>query len=229
MIRRLVYTFLGLGSVVLVIGGAGFGWLWATLPETDGTIEVPVLELPVQVYRDDSGIAHIFAQSSRDAYFALGFVHAQDRLWQMETMRRFGAGRLAEILGPAALASDKWMRTLGLYRLAERQVEDLSEPVRTALNLYAAGVNARIAHSRRLPWGVASLEFAFLGYTPEPWQPADSLVWGKIIAARLGGIGRDEILRTRLARKLAPARVGELWPLYPDDAPGTIEEALATP
>ena len=227
MMRRLVYAILGLGSVVLVIGGAGFGWLWATLPETDGTIEVPVLEQPVEVYRDDSGIAHIFAKSSRDAYFALGFVHAQDRLWQMETMRRFGAGRLAEVLGPAALASDKWMRTLGLYWLAERQVEDLSKPVLTALNLYAAGVNARIAHSRRLPWGVPALEFAFLGVTPEPWRPADSLVWGKIMAVRLGGNWRDEILRTRLARNLAPARVGELWPLYPDDAPGTIEEALA--
>jgi penicillin amidase len=138
-------------------------------------------------------------------------------------MRRLGAGRLAEVLGPRALPTDKWMRTLNLYRLAEEQYAGLAEPVRTALNLYAAGVNARIKHSRRFPWGRAALEFTLLGFEPEPWKPADSLVWGKIIASRLGGNWRDEILRARLARKLTAKQVGELWPLYPADAATTIE------
>ena len=83
--------------------------------------------------RDESGIPHIFAKTENDAYFALGFVHAQDRFWQMEMMRRFGVGRLAEVLGPEAVASDKWMRTLGLYRLAEKMVEQMSEPMRQSL------------------------------------------------------------------------------------------------
>ncbi len=220
MMRALKFLILSLLTILLLVGG-GAVWLWGTLPDTDATVEVPVLESPVQVLRDEAGIPHIFAKSSPDAYFALGYVHAQDRLWQMEMMRRTGAGRLAEVLGPRALSSDKWMRTLGLYRLAEQQYAILSEPVRTALNLYAAGVNARIAHSRRMPWGVPALEFALLGFSPEPWKPADSLVWGKIMAQRIGGNWRDEILRARLARKLTPKQVGELWPLYPDDAPLT--------
>ena len=177
--------------------------------------------------RDESGIPHIFAKTENDAYFALGFVHAQDRFWQMEMMRRFGAGRLAEVLGPEAVASDKWMRTLGLYRLAEKMVEQMSEPMRQSLIHYAAGVNARLKRSQSLPWGVAAPEFALFRYAPEPWRPADSLVWGKTMAARLGGNWRDEILRTRLARKLAPKQVGDLWPLYPDDVPRTVAKAVA--
>jgi len=218
-------VFLLSGSVLAVAGGAL--WLWGTLPAIDTTTEVAVIERPVEVIRDEAGIPHIFAKSGLDAYFALGFVHAQDRFWQMETMRRLGAGRLSEVLGPRALNFDKWMRTLGLYQLAEQQVRDLSEPVRAALNYYAAGVNAQIEKAQRLPWAVAAPEFALLRYRPEPWKPADSMVWGKIMAAMLGRNWRDEILRARLARKLSPRQVGELWPLYPADAPKTIAKTAA--
>ncbi len=223
MKRFLIISVSVLASLVALTGIGGWAWLQSTLPQTEATIEVPVLESPVEVMRDETGIPHIFAKSSRDAYFALGFVHAQDRFWQMEMMRRLGAGRLAEVLGPRALPTDKWMRTLNLYRLAEAQYAGLAEPVRTALSLYAAGVNARIKHSRNFPWGQPALEFTLLGFEPEPWKPADSLVWGKIMASRLGGNWRDEILRARLARKLTAKQVGELWPLYPADAATTIE------
>ncbi len=225
--RALAFTISGLFAIILVVGAAAVAWLWGSLPDTDTTIEVVALEKPVEVMRDEAGVPHIFAESSGDAYFALGFVHAQDRFWQMEMMRRLGAGRLAEVIGPRALSSDKWMRTLGLYRLAEGHYAGLAEPVRTALNLYAAGVNASIEHSRRFPWGQPALEFTLLGFEPEPWKPADSIVWAKIMASRLGGNWRDEILRARLARKLTPKQVVELWPLYPDDAPETIEQAAA--
>ncbi|MFQ5763759.1 MAG: penicillin acylase family protein [Rhodospirillales bacterium] len=227
MKRLLTVTVLGLLAIVVAIGGTGALWLWSTLPKTDGIIEVPVIENPVEVLRDANGIPHIFAKSARDVYFALGYVHAQDRFWQMEMMRRLGAGRLAEVLGPGALASDKWMRTLGLYKLAEKQAAALSAPARLALNRYAAGVNARIERGKRLPWSVPAIEFALLRYAPEPWKPADSLVWGKIMATRLGGNWRDEVLRARLARKLKPTQVGELWPVYPADAPATVEKVAA--
>ena len=187
MKRPLIFTIFGILSLVTGVGIAGALWVWTNLPSTDTTVEVPAIEAPVDVMRDKAGIPHIFAKSSRDAYFALGFVHAQDRFWQMEMMRRFGAGRLAEVLGPEAVASDKWMRTLGLYRLAEAEIDGLPGPVREALNFYAAGVNARIERTKTLPWGVAAPELALLGYTPEPWRPPDSLVWGKIMSHRLGG------------------------------------------
>ena len=123
------------------------------------------LSAPVEILRDGHGIPHIFAQSTEDALFAVGYVHAQDRLWQMEGMRRLGAGRLAEAVGAPALKSDRFMRTLGLYRRAEEQYVYLAEDVRRALDAYAAGVNAwLLAHRGTLP-----PEFVLLGIEPEPW------------------------------------------------------------
>ena len=224
MIRFFLYSFLGLVLIVVLAAGGGWAWLQSTLPGAEEIVEVPVLEAPVDVIRDDSGIPHIFAKSGRDAYFALGYVHAQDRFWQMEMMRRFGAGRLSEIFGERALASDKWMRTLGLYRLAEQEVARLPAPIRQALTLYAAGVNARVKQSQSLPWGTPAPEFTLFRFKPEPWRPADSLVWGKIMASWLGLNWRDELLRARLARKLSPKQVGELWPVYPEGMPRTMDK-----
>ncbi len=227
MLRKLLYGVLGVAALALVVGGAAAGWVWTTLPATKGDFAVTGLDAPVEIVRDKHGVPHIYAKTARDGYFALGFVHAQDRFWQMEATRRLGAGRLAEVVGPRALESDKWMRTLGLYKLAERQFEESSDEVKSALNAYAAGVNAALAHGRAWPWSKPAIEFTVLGYTPEKWKPADSLVWGKVMATRLGGNWRDEVLRARLARKLAPQRVGQMWPLYPGDAPHTVEKLAA--
>ncbi len=227
MLRYVLFSLLGVVALVAVAAGGGAGWVWPTLPNVSGNLDVRGLEAPVEILRDRVGVPYILAKSPRDAYFALGFVHAQDRFWQMEAMRRLGAGRLAEVLGADAVASDKWMRTFGLYKLAEKQFQELSEPVKSALVVYAAGVNAQLEESRKWPWRKAALEFWLLGYEPQPWKPADSLVWGKIMAGRLGGNWWDEVLRARLARKLAPQRVGQMWPRYPDDAPNTVETVAA--
>jgi len=224
MMRFILYSLLGFFLITALAAGGTWGWLQTTLPGVAETVEVPVLETPVDIQRNKDGIPNIFAKSANDAYFALGYVHAQDRFWQMEMMRRFGAGRLSEIFGDRALASDKWMRTLGLYRLAEKEVAQLPPATRQALVVYAAGVNARIKQSQSLPWGVPAPEFAFFRFKPEPWRPADSLVWGKIMASWLGLNWRDELLRARLARKLSPQQVGELWPIYPEDMPRTLEK-----
>jgi penicillin G amidase len=223
-IRFAVLLVFGMAVSAVLGGGAWLAtslhWLWPTGENriTTPGLEQGGLEKPVQIVRDENGVPAITAETDNDAYFALGFVHAQDRFWQMEMMRRFGAGRLAEILGAPALASDKWMRTLGLYRLAERQVKDLADPVRETLEAYAKGVN----YWMQTDFGLPALEFALLRYKPEPWKLADSLVWGKIMAARLGGNWRDEVLRARMAKRIAPEKVRELWPAYPSDAPITI-------
>ena len=204
--------------LLIIVAAAGIGWLVTSLSWTSGETTVAGIAKPVDILRDDNGVPHIAAENDDDSYFALGVAHAQDRFWQMEMMRRFGAGRLAEVFGPDLVDRDKWMRTLGLYRLAEKMVEDAAPPVRSALQAYARGVN----HWRQADIGLLAPEFALFPYTPEPWKPADSLVWGKIMAARLGGNWRGEVLRAKLAKSMLPAKVRELWPAYPSDGPTTV-------
>lgn len=206
----------------LGIGGA-YVWLRGSLPQTAGTLRIAALEAPVEVRRDGDGIVTIRAQSERDAAVALGYVHAQDRLWQMDFMRRSGAGRLSEVVGPATRRLDRFMRTLGLYRVAEANVEQASPALRAVLDAYAAGVNAFMAD----PGGPLPLEFQLLRYRPEPWTPADSLVWGRLMALQLSGNWTEEILRARVARRLTPAQVADLWPAYPADAPVVLAEIAA--
>ncbi len=124
---------------------------------------------------------------------ALGYVHAQDRLWQMEMNRRIGAGRLSELLGDATLDIDKFQRTMGYYRAAEGDYAALSARSRMALDAYAAGVNAWIGEGHTLP-----PEFLLLGAKPEPWRPIDSLVWEKMMSWDLGGDYDMELLRLQL-------------------------------
>ncbi len=175
------------------------------------------------VARDGDGVPLITAADDEDAAFGLGFAHAQDRLFQMELMRRNGAGRLAELFGAQAIDTDRQMRVLGLYRLAEAELPLLSEPVRRGIEAYAAGVNAFLA-SRS---GALPPEFLLLRFAPEPWRPADSLVWGKLMDLLLAGNYRGELLRARLARTFSDEDLAFLYPEYPDDAPTTLA-ALAT-
>ncbi|MBT6087121.1 MAG: penicillin acylase family protein [Rhodospirillaceae bacterium] len=212
---KIILRFFALVGVLIVGLGA---WLATSLPWYASTIRAGGVVEPVEILRDNNAVPHIFAKTETDAYFALGVVHAQDRFWQMEMMRRFGAGRLAEVLGENVLASDKWMRLLGLYRLAEKMVEDVPPEVRAALDAYASGVNFWLQED----FGLLAPEFALFYFTPEPWKPADSLVWGKIMASQLGGNWRAEVLRARLAAKLRPEKVRELWPAYPADGPVSV-------
>jgi penicillin amidase len=215
--RRLWRILLILVAVVAMCGGSTYLWLRSSLPANSGTMTLPGLTAEVTITRDAAGVPHITAANERDAAFALGFVHAQDRLFQMDMMRRLGAGRLSEVLGRATLGTDRMMRTLGLYRAAERQFDRLSEPLRRALEAYAAGVNAYLAQRRALP-----PEYYLLATTPEPWRPADTLVWGKYMALQLSGNYRSELLHARLAAQLTPEQLAQLYPPYPNDAPVTL-------
>src|SRR3954465_9941177 len=220
MIRCILAGFLIL--LLLVLGG-GFLYLRSSLPQVEGRVTVRGLNAPVTIARDADGVPLITASDDTDAAFGLGFAHAQDRLFQMETMRRYGAGRLAEIFGTRSVGIDTQMRGLGLYRLAEASFSYLSTPMRRTLEAYAAGVNAFLATRR----GALPPEFQLLGLAPEPWRPAESLVWGKMMDLELTGNYRGELLRARLARSLSPEQLAFLYPNYPKEAPTTLAELAA--
>lgn len=208
----------------------GFGWLVFVLlllvfagvlfarkvssPVLSGSLNLRGLSGPVTITRDAWGVPHIRAKASdADAMYALGFVHAQDRLWQMEFQRRVAQGRLSEVLGEAALPQDKFLRTWGFYRAAQSALPALSARSRTLISAYTAGVNAAIAQDR-LP-----LEFRLLRFRPERWTDVDSIAWSKLLAYDLGGNWDDELTGQAVVSKLGGAALDSVLPPYPAGAP----------
>ncbi len=221
ILRWIGRGFFAAFCLVAIFGLGGFVWLKSSLPKLDGALALAGLAGPVEIVRDANGVPHIFAGQAADAYLALGYVHAQDRLWQMEMQRRAGAGRLAELVGAPGLGLDRLTRTLGLYRLAEASRAHFSPEVRAALDSYVAGVNAYIDNHK----GAWPPEYYALGTSPEPWRPADSLVWGRLMALQLATNWRSEILRARIAKRLGEARLDDLFPAYPGAGPVTLADA----
>jgi penicillin amidase len=216
--RRLFRGLLGVvGVLVLLVVGVGIAWRQASLPRIDGEQAVSGVRQATEVLRDAYGIPHIYAQSIDDAQFALGYVHAQDRLWQMEINRRVAAGRLAEIFGRPALDTDRFLRTLGVRRTAQAMYDSYSPADRRLLDAYAAGVNAFIdGQSLRAQ---LSPEFLLVNApAPEPWTPADSIAWTLMMAWDLGGNWSQELTRLRLSlRGMGSADVDQLLPPVPPD------------
>ena len=140
---RVLLTILGVVAILaLVLAGV---WLFTSqraFPRTSGTVNVPGLEAPVEIFRDPYGVPHIYAETPHDLFFAQGYVHAQDRFWQMEFSRRIGAGRLSEYFGEATVGTDTYLRTVGFARIAEQEYAEADDDMRAALDAYAAGVNA---------------------------------------------------------------------------------------
>ena len=192
--------------LVLLAAGVG-GLLWATLPPEHDQVHIPELSASVHVAFDENGVPHIRAASEADAAAALGYVHARDRLFQMELMRRAASGWLSELAGPATLPLDRMARVLGFRRRAEAELAALDPDTRSLLDAYARGVNALAAERGRF----AAPEFLVLG-RPAPWEPADSLLWGEVMAAWLSGNWREELSRASLGETLPPAKVDQLWP-----------------
>lgn len=215
-----IFISVPVGFGVLAIGLVAI--IFATEPTgTDGTSEIQTLDGPVSVLRDAHGVPHIFADTQHDAYRALGYVHAQDRFFQMELARRTAAGRLSEIIGPLGLRSDRFMRTLGIYRLAQASVETLSPPARAAVEAYVEGVNAWLSD----PATQRPAELITLGISPEPWKAADSASWVRLMALLLAGDWRTETLKAELSGILSPAQIRDLWPDEPETAPTTMAQA----
>jgi penicillin amidase len=213
-------VFLLLVLVIALAAAAGYVWLRQSLPQLEGTLTLAGLKAPLEIVRDRHGVPHIYAGSVEDAQFGLGFVHAQDRLWQMEMNRRIGSGRMSEALGAATLDADRFLRTLGVRRSADATLKHLSAAARGQLDAYAAGVNAFLAQRS----GPLPPEFLLTGISPGPWESADSIAWIKMMAWDLGGNWRSELLRMRLAKKLSTAQIGEFLPPYPGDAPLAIAD-----
>ncbi len=206
MFQSLKAAYQSVSSLVTL----GTFWLFRQpQPRYQGKLHLKGLSNPVEIFRDKWGVPHIYAKSTYDVLFTQGFVHAQERLWQMDFNRRLVAGRLSEILGPVSVPLDRWMRTLTMRRVAESEVELLDDESRSLIEAYAAGVNACIAHEP-LP-----LECRLLGYTPEPWVIADSLAWVKMMCWDLCVNWETEILRARLIAKLGPEVTASLEPDVP--------------
>ena len=223
--KKLKQLFRRAVSVALVLLlaslAAGYMGLRTSLPTVDGEIALTGLDADIEILREANGVPHIYAASEADVYFGLGFVHAQDRLWQIEMRRRMGAGRLSEILGRRSLDMDRFFRTLGIYRAAARGFKALDSDTRAAYEAYAKGVNAYL----ETRGGVLPLEFLILrAPEPEPWTPADSLVILKLMAWDLAGNWRDELLRARLASRLTAEQIADLWTPYPGDGPVALPQ-----
>jgi penicillin G amidase len=215
MIRWLRRIAVALLALLLLIAAALSIYLWRATPAHDGALRVGGLGAAVSIERDENGIPTIRAASVDDAAFGLGFAHAQDRLWQLETHRRIGSGRLAETFGPTALDNDKFLRALGVRRAAQAQWAQLGEESKRVLQAYAAGINAwqrQFMHAR-------PPEMLILGVALEDWTPVDSLAWAIMMAWDLGGNWSTELLRARLALTLPVERINQLLPPYPGEAP----------
>ena len=190
--------------------GAKYAWrrfIGRDLPPPFERLTFTGLQRPVEVLRDKWGVPHIYARSKQDLFFAQGFVHAQDRLFQMDAYRRVGLGRLSEIVGPAGLATDRVARYYGWSMAVEALVRGADEQVRRLMGAYAAGINAYIAQKPLPP------EFTLLHYRPEPWDLASTAAIGTVLAWGLSSNWETELLRLILADSLGPEKAVDLTPL----------------
>jgi penicillin amidase len=202
---------------VLLAAAASAIYVWRSFPTLDGELRVPGLSAPVQVRRDASDVTHIDAQSVADAYFALGYIHAQERSWQLEFNRRVMHGELSEVFGPATLDTDRLLRRLGIMRAAQAQWEGLPAEARALITAYANGINAfHATSSQALP-----PEFHLLGVKPGEWKPQDTVAWALMMALDLGGNWGTEFARLSALQAIGTRHLWELMPPYPGEAPAT--------
>ena len=220
--RILLRVLLALLLLVILLAAGVAGLLWSTLPSSTQEAHIPGLSAPVSITVDQDGIPRIQAANATDAAAAMGFVHARDRMFQMELMRRAASGRLSEIAGLATLQIDRMMRVLGLRARAEADLATLPPDTRAMLDAYASGVNAWIAQRGRR----AAPEFLLLG-APERWTPVDSLLWGETMGLWLSANWRTELSRQALAGKVPGWMIRELWP--PDHTVGDPAASLPAP
>jgi len=220
VLAKIILVIVGILLIVLV-AAAVFGTIQIRqpFPETEGEVVLLGLKEPVDIYRDEFGIPHIYAQNQEDMFFAQGYVHAQDRFWQMEFWRHIGQGRISEIVGEATLDSDKFVRTLGWNRMSNDTVayyEKEAPEFYAMLVSYSEGVNAYLEDNR----AELSLNYDILGlvgdpWEIEPWTPVNTISWGVVMSDVLSRDMFDEIDRATLIDEVGEATVASLFPFYP--------------
>ena len=197
-----------------------------SFPKTDGELHLANLDGAVDIYRDQMGIPHIYASSLHDLFFAQGYIHAQERFWQMDFWRHIGSGRLSEMFGESQVETDAFLRSLGWRQVAEQEFGGYTPESKAIMEAYASGVNAYLLDHQGVN---LSLEYAILRllnptYSPEPWTPIHSLTWGTAMAWDLRGNIDEEIERSILLKTLTPLQVNDLFPPYPSDHPVIVPE-----
>ena len=222
VLRGITRLFAVIGILILLLVVLVGGALWLTLPRGNQQARIPGLAAPVDISFDQDGVPRFRATTDRDAVAVLGYLHARDRMFQMELMRRAASGRLSEIAGAITLPMDRSMRTMGLRHRAASDFAALPDDARALLEAYASGVNARIEARGRF----VAPEFLILG-RPEPWLPVDSLLWAKTMGLWLSANWRTELSRLALAGRVPQRMIDELWP--PKDDAGRPEASLPFP
>jgi penicillin amidase len=226
---RIVFWIV-VAALVLLACVIGYGYHAATaaLPQLDGLVHIAGLSAPVAVTRDGHGVPTIEAASLEDLFFAQGYVTAQDRLWQMDMMRRYASGELSEILGKETLKVDREQRILGLRAAARKNLEMAPQRDRGFFDAYARGVNAFIAtHADRLP-----IEFRILGYAPKPWSAEDSVVIANQMVKDLNyHYFFDALAREKILAKLGPELTADLYVnrSFHDRPPTVMREDVTAP
>ncbi|MBI2887358.1 MAG: penicillin acylase family protein [Chloroflexi bacterium] len=220
---------LGLGLATGVAAALYYHLALRPLPRREGRVFLRGLDAPAEVLWDQWGVPHVYAQGQDDLFFLQGYLHAQDRLWQMELSRRAGSGRLSEIFGRRTLETDRFLRRVGLHRAARAEAERLDDESAAVLSSYCRGVSTFIRGRRdRLP-----LEFSLLRFRPEPWRPEDTLVWAKTLGWSLSLNWDTELYRARMIQELGPELAARLEQPYPEGHPLTTPpgatEPLGTP
>jgi penicillin G amidase len=205
----------GISATIAAIVALGYAYICWSLPQLRGTVRVSGLRDSVEIIRDSDAIPHIYAQNKLDTWFGLGYVHAQERLWQMEMQRRLSQGRMSELFGRSSVSIDRFFRTVGIARAAQCAWEALSADSRAIVEAYTAGINAAIATRRNR----LALEWLLLRTRPAPWTGTDVLSCLKLVAMDLGGTYEIEQLRSDIIAVVGAERAAQLLPGYPEDGP----------
>ncbi|MFN2464706.1 MAG: penicillin acylase family protein [Candidatus Dormibacteria bacterium] len=223
MLTPLLFLLLALALGVGGISAAYHVIFRRPLPRTEGRMAVDGLSAEVEITRDGHGVPLVVAQNRRDACLALGFLHGQDRLWQMELQRRLAAGRLSEVVGPRAVGVDRLMRRLGMRRVSEAEwhVTHAAGELRQEVLAYTDGVNAAL-RDRPLP-----AEFTIIRHRPEPWTPEDTLAIGRVLSFSQAGNWEAQLIRMRLLKELGPDLTATLDPVFAGSAAQPLDDLAA--
>jgi len=224
--KRWLKITIGISSsliIVFVVGGyIMFRMLNNSLPVYEGTLKAPGLKDNVEIYRDSMAVPYIFASNDEDVAFSLGYLHAQERMFTMDIIRRAGEGRLSEIFGEETIPFDKMFRTIGISRIADRIKTNMNRDALKLLEAYSRGVNLYIEEAK----GRYTFEFDVLGYQPYEWKPEHSLIVIRMMAWELNVSWWTDITFTELAQKLGSEKAKYILPDYPENSPTIIPAHL---